>query len=206
MFRPDEYRPVDEIDREKFTEEEIDAAVKELESEDKKVARISVLSVVWTIISTVYAIVSTGFLLARKWVSGTVGYALLGVLILYVGVFIGMVVAMLGNLRASAAQTKGFKTAINIIKPAMNIVLIVFAIIEVVGIAEKQVGVGQLALLVLTLVVAVVQLGLRIWLIIEKIRTKKVAKGYRVSVERYVDGEKKRKNLAAKIKEKHYSD
>ena len=206
-FVPSEYKPKEYIDRDSFTEEQIAdvRAEAELAFVNKQVSRISVVSVIWTIISTLYAIISTCFLVARKWVDSTAAYILIGILVLYVGMFIGMAVMSFGDLKGAKKKASGFKTATGFMKVLMHIVLIALAIVEVVGVST-DLDAGKLIVLIATLVVVVVQLGIKITLLFAKAARKRETRGYKVNIERYVDGAKQKKKFTTKLKEKKYSD
>lgn len=205
-YIPKDYETVDNIDREKYSEEEINEARKSVEEHNKRVKGLSVLSMIWTCLSTIYAIASTIVLLARRWVENTVSYVLIGILVLYVGMFIGVAVAAFANPKAGKKPLKGFKTALKFLKPIMSIVLVALAITELVGIASDSLSIPKIVFMVATILIAAGQLAIRIWLACAKIKAKKVAKGFKVRIERYVDGKKKKKSVVTKIKEKQFSD
>lgn len=205
-YAPKEYTPVDNIDREVFSDEEIEFARKEVESQNKQVKGLSILSVVWTFVSTVYAIVSACVLISRRWVEHTVTYVLIGILVLYVGVFIGVVAAAFASPKDGKKSMKGLKTALKFLKPVMTIVLVALSITEVVAVAGVGFSLARLPFMVFTMLVAFLQIAFRVLLLIAKARANKIAKGYAVRVERFVDGKKTKKGLRAKLQEKRYKD
>ena len=92
IFSPktQEVKPVDQ----KYSQEEVQAAqaVVEQEEKDKGMSVVQRLSVVWTIVSTVSAIVSTCTFVAKKWVDSAYAYALIPMLVVLVITFVALVV------------------------------------------------------------------------------------------------------------------
>ncbi len=205
-YIPKNYEVVDNIDREKYSDDEIEVVRKEVEAQDKCVKGLSVVSVIWTFISTVYAIASTCVLISRRWVESKISYVLIGILVLYVGIFIGVAVAAFTSPKEGKKNMKGLKTTLKFLKPIMSIVLVALAVTELVAVAVEPLSIPRVIVMSFTMFVAFVQLVLRVLLVFAQIRAKKIAKGYRVRLERYVDGKKRKKGLATKIKEKQYSD
>ncbi len=205
-YIPREYEEKDVIDREKYSEEEIELARRQVIEQDKKVSRLTLLSVIWTIVTTIYVIASTCTLLAKRWVDSTIAYVLIAILVLYIGVFIGLAAAALSNPKDGKKNVKGIKTALKILKPLMSIVLVALAVVELVGIAENIFDLPKLMFMIFTLLVAVVQLALRFTLLAARIERSRVSKGYKVNLARYVDGKKKKKSVRQKLAEKRYND
>ena len=203
-YVPKEYSAVDNIDRDKYSEEEIERAREEVASQNKRVKGLSILSVIWTFLSTVYAIVSSCILISRRWVEHTVTYVLIGILVLYVGIFIGVAIAAFASPKDGKKNMKGVKTALKFLKPIMSIVLVALSITEVIAVSEGAFSLAKVAFMVLTMLVAFLQIAFRVLLLVAKARAKKIAKGYEVRVERYIDGIKKKKGFRAKLKEKQY--
>lgn len=205
-YSPNDYTPVDNIDRENFSDEEIELMRAEVKANDKRVKGLNTLSVIWTFVSTVYAIVSTCLLISRRWVESKISYVLLGILVLYVGIFIGFAVAAFASPKQGKKNMKGLKTALKFLKPIMSIVLIALSVTEIIAIAHDAFSIAKIIFMVLTMLVAFVQLFLRVLLLVAKIKAKRVAKGFEVRLERYVDGIKKKKSLLNKLREKRYTD
>lgn len=205
-YVPKDYEVVDKIDKQKFSDEDIELAKKQVEAQNKRVKGLSVLNVVWTFLSTVYAIASTCVLISRRWVESRISYVLIGILVLYVGIFIGVAIAAFSSPKDGNKSLKGLKHALKFLKPIMSIVLIALAIAEVIAIAEEAFSIPKILFMIVTMLVAFLQLVLRATLLVAKMQAKKVAKGFEVRMERYVDGKKKKKSLGTKLKEKRYSD
>lgn len=205
-YVPKEYSAVDNIDRDKYSEEEIDRAREEVASHNKRVKGLGILSVIWTFLSTVYAIVSACVLIFRRWVDHTVTYVLIGILVLYVGIFIGVAVCAFASPKDGKKSMKGVKTALKFLKPVMSIVLVALSITQVVAVSMDAFSISKVFFMVFTMLVAFLQIAFRVLLLVAKARAKKIAKGYEVRVERFIDGQKKKKGFRAKLKEKRYRD
>ncbi len=204
-YAPKEYTAVDNIDRDKYSEEEIERARAEVSSKNKRVKGLGILSVIWTFLSTVYAITSTCILISRRWVDHTVTYVIIGILVLYVGIFIGVAAAAFTSPKEGKKNMKGLKVAVKFLKPIMSIVLVALSITQVVAVAGDEFSIAKVIFMVFTMLVAFLQITFRLLLLVAKTKAKKIAKGYRVRVERYVDGKKKKKGFRAKLQERHYN-
>ena len=205
-YAPKEYVAVDNIDREKYSEEEIERAREEVSSKNAPVKKLGILSVVWTFVSTVYAIISTCVLLSRRWVDNTITYVLIGILALYIVVFICVAIVAFTSPKAGKKNMKRLKGALKFLKPIMSIVLVALSITEVVAVSGDAFSLSKVPFMVFTILIAFLQIVFRALLLVAKTRTKKIAKGYKVRVERYVDGQKKKKGVRAKLQEKRYRD
>ncbi len=180
---------------------------KAVEAEDKKITAIGKISIVWTVISTVYAIASTCLLIWRGWVPHTVSYVLVGILALYVCVFITLVVLVFRNPKSGKKNVNIYKKIFQIFKIVVNIVYLVMTAISLAGMT--QVGMNEVfkwILFALSFGVAVIQLGLKVALLVMKIARMIIAKKFRVEVERFIDGRRQKKNLRAKLEERKYAE
>ena len=203
-FVPKDYAE-EGVDLSQYEEEEIRRAIEEVKAKDKRVSLVSRLSVVWTLISTIYTIASTCFLISRRWVDHVFSYVLIGVMVLYVGIFIGLIAFAFDNPKRSGEKAKVFKKLFSILKTFMNIAFIVLAIMQIVALTDAH-GAGFLRYLILgvTLLVAVVQLALKLTLLFMRARRKHVAKGYRVRIKRFANGKEKKHSAMDSFKEHLY--
>lgn len=203
-YIPKEYQPVDNIDRTTYSDEEIENAKQAVAEQSKQVKELSRLSVIWTCVSTIYAIVSTSLLISRNWVNSTVSYVLIGILALYVAIFIGAAVAAIISPKAGKKSLKGLKTAIGMLKPAMSVVLVALSIAQIVGVSGDAFTISKLPFMIFSILVPFLQVAFKFALFVVKARTKRISRTYRVRVERYVNGKRTKKSVKAKFKEKRY--
>lgn len=175
--------------------------------EDKKISVISKLSLIWTVISTVYAIFSTCLFIARGWVPNTVSYVLVGVLALYVVVFILLIVLTVRNPKYGKRNVGLYKKLLKIFKAIANIAFLVLTAISLAGmtIVGMQ-GVMKWILFCASFAVALIQLGLKVVLLAIKIGRMYVASKFKVEIVNFVDGKKQKKNLRAKLQENKYKE
>ncbi|MDE6302811.1 MAG: hypothetical protein K2M36_04425 [Clostridia bacterium] len=175
--------------------------------EDNKISAVSKLSLIWTVISTVYAIFSTCLFIARGWVSNTVSYVLVGVLVLYVAVFILLIVLTVRNPRYGKRNVGLYKKLLKIFKAIANIAFLVLTAISLAGMTVVGMqGMMKWILFCLSFAVALVQLGLKVVLLAMKIGRMYVAKRFKVEIVQFVDGKKKRKSLRARLQENKYKE
>ena len=175
--------------------------------EEKRISVLSKISLVWTVISTVYAIVSTCLFVARGWVSGVASYVLVGVLSLYVIVFIVLIVLTVRNPKNCKRNVGLYKKLLKIFKLTANVVFLVLTAISLASIAVVGLdGVFKWIAFILSFAVALVQLGLKVVLLVSKLARMSVARKFKVEVVSFVDGRKQKKNLRAKLEEKKYRD
>lgn len=114
-----EVKPVDQ----KYSQEEIQAAqaIVEQEEKDKGMSVVQRLSVVWTIVSTVYAIVSTCTFVAKKWVDSAYAYALIPMLVVLVITFVVLVVLTFKDKKKLQTNVKNYKKILGIFKAFVNV-------------------------------------------------------------------------------------
>ena len=180
-------------------------AQNELVKQDKKSSKISKISAIWTIISTIYAIVTTGIFIGRGWVSQIAAIVLLCILGVYICVFIVLVVVTFKDAKGGATQVKMYKKTLGIFKAIANVVLLSFTAVSMVGMSLEGVdGVLKLIMFIVTFAVGVVQLGLKITLFVMKLIRIQIAKKFKVEFYKFVDGKRKKKSLALKIEESRY--
>lgn len=174
--------------------------------QQKKASVINRIGMIWTLLSTVYAIFSTCLFIARGWVSHTVTYVLISVLCAYVITFIVLCVLSFKDPKSGKKHTKTYKKTLKVFKAVVNIVFLALTAISMVGMTMNGMNVVKIIVFSLTFLVAAVQLGLSIARLVMRFTQLHIAKVYSVKVERFVDGHRKRKGVADKIKESKYKD
>ncbi len=177
----------------------------ELQKQDKKSSVVTKISAVWTIISTLYAIATTGIFIGRGWVSHVASIVLACILGVYVCVFIVLVVFTFKDAKGGTKQVKLYRKTLKIFKAIANVVLLSLAAVSMVGMSFKGIDqVAKLIFFIATFVVAVIQLGLKVTLFAMKLIRMRIAKAFKVEFYKFVDGRKKRKSVAMKYKESRY--
>ena len=135
IFSPktQEVKPVDQ----KYSQEEVQEAqaVVEQEEKDKGMSVVQRLSVVWTIVSTVYAIVSTCTFVAKKWVDSAYAYALIPMLVVLVITFVALVVLTFKDKKKLQTNVKNYKKILGIFKAFVNVFFLAISAVSMAGIA-----------------------------------------------------------------------
>lgn len=194
-----------------ITEDELkEAAIQkqdELQKQDKKSSVVTKISAVWTIIFTLYAIVTTGIFIGRGWVSHVASIVLASILGVYVCIFIVLVVFTFKDAKGGTKQVKLYRKTLKIFKAIANVVLLSLSAVSMVGMSFEGIDqVAKLIFFIATFVVAVIQLGLKVTLFVMKLIRMKIAKAFKVEFYQFVDGRKKRKSIAMKYKESKYKN
>ena len=168
------------------TEEEL-AAAKETVKQERKQSRLAKASFAWTVISMLYAIVSGAVLISGKWILAPYSYIMAGLLGVYVVIFVVLVVSFAGDAKAGKKKIKTFKKLFGMFKIFTNIVFLIATAISMAGVVEGR-GTGLLEWIVLgaNMLVAAIQLTLKIWLFVLGIIAKRIGKKYTVKVQTYV--------------------
>ncbi len=204
IFSPktQEVKPVDQ----KYSQEEIQAAqaVVEQEEKDKGMTVVQKLSVVWTIISTVYAIVSTCTFVAKKWVDSAYAYALIPMLVVLVITFVVLVVLTFKDKKKLQTNVKNYKKILGIFKAFVNVFFLAISAVSMAGIATGETSLVKWIVFVATFFVALMQLVLKITKFAMKQVRKAVGKKYKVEMHKFVDGKKKKKSVADSVTEHSY--
>ena len=188
-----------------YSEEEIDLAKSMVvEEEGKKISRLQKVSAIWTVLSTAYAIATTCVSIARGWVDHTLTYVLIALLAVYVVFFIVFVALIFKDPKKGKFGLKTYKKLLKIFKIIVNISFLSLTAVSMAGISSSDMSVWQWIVFVASFVVAAVQLGLNVWLLIFKLARRRIAKYYKVKITRFVDGKRRKKNVADTIEEKTY--
>ncbi len=173
---------------------------------NKETSTLRKISAIWTLVSTAYAIVTTCLFVSRDWVSSTVSYVLIAILAVYIAAFVGLIVYVVRDPKKGTKSTKTYKKVLGIFKAFINVVFLALTAVSLTGMAANDMSVGKWIMFVLTFVVAVVQLGLKICLLVMKLVTKHIAKKYKVKIENYRDGSKKKNGAMDKLTERRYRE
>ncbi|MBQ9276036.1 MAG: hypothetical protein IJ226_00395 [Clostridia bacterium] len=206
-FSPSSYRVRENSAlSEKYSEDEIMNARAQVEREfAKKDRHLRRFDTVWTIISTVFAIITTSILLAKNWVEGAVSYVILGLLIAYVAAFM-VLCAVVYKHPENSGSMKAYGKAIKIFKALTNLAFLVLTAITMAGLLQSGEGldlkrgfifVGNAILGVVKLVISLVSLA-------RFISRRHIARNYSVRVSNFRDGEMQRKTAGDRRKEKRY--
>ncbi len=186
------------------TEEEL-AAAKETVKQERKQSRLAKASFAWTVISMLYAIVSGAVLISGKWILAPYSYIMAGLLGVYVVIFAVLVVSFAGDAKAGKKKIKTFKKLFGMFKIFTNIVFLIATAISMVGVVDGR-GTGLLEWIVLgaNMLVAAIQLTLKIWLFVLGIIAKRIGKKYTVKVQTYVNGVVKEHKTKSAVMSKLY--
>lgn len=206
MFTPSSYDPESKTDFSEFSEEEIEKARAEVDSEHaKKNKRLRAFEIAWSIISTVFAIISTSILLVKNWVDGVVSYVILAILIVYILVFI-VLCGLLYRKPYSNLNIKAYGKIIKIFKVLANIAFLVLTAITMAAMVRENhsLNLAQWLVFIGNLIVAGVKLVIKIISLVRYIAHRHVSKNYSVQVTRYVDGEEQKKSFSDKREERKY--
>lgn len=185
-------------------EEELTAA-KETAKQERKQSRLAKASFAWTVISMLYAIVSGAVLISGKWILAPYSYIMAGLLGVYVVIFAVLVVSFAGDAKAGKKKIKTFKKLFGMFKIFTNIVFLIATAISMVGVVDGR-GTGLLEWIVLgaNMLVAAIQLTLKIWLFVLGIIAKRIGKKYTVKVQTYVNGVVKEHKTKSAVMSKLY--
>ena len=203
IFSPktQEVKPVDQ----KYSQEEVQAAqaVVEQEEKDKGMSVVQRLSVVWTIVSTVYAIVSTCTFVAKKWVDSAYAYALIPMLVVLVESEI-LASIIRKDKKKLKTNVKNYKKILGIFKAFVNVFFLAISAVSMAGIATGETSLVKWIVFAATFFVALVQLVFKITKFAMKQVRKAVGKKYKVEMHKFVDGKKKKKSVADSVTEHSY--
>lgn len=176
-------------------------AVKEPSKREKAVA---LASAIWTLICTLYSIVSVCSFVAKGWVDTTFSRVLIVMLAVYIVIFIVLAVLTLKNPQKRKGDMKTYKKTLGIFKAFVNVVYLAISAVSMAGIASGETSLGQWIVFGVTFAIALVQLGLKIASFAFKRIKKAVGKKFKVEVSRYQDGKKKSKTIADGVDEHLY--
>ena len=123
-----------------YTSEQVGKAIAEViaEEENKELTTFQKIDVVWTVISTLYAIASVCTFVAKKWVDSVYTYALIPMLAVFVGVFIALVVLTFKDPKKLKTNVKTYKKVLAIFKAFVNVFFLALTAVSMVGIATGK--------------------------------------------------------------------
>lgn len=187
----------------RFTSVKTDTVERAAERQGK----LQIASFVWTIISTLYTVGAVIYFIANKWVSSKYNAVLIGLVVAWVIALI-VILALAFSKHDAVNGNKALKIyrkALKIFKNLINILFLVITAVSMAGVVSGGVDdLTQWAMLAVMMLVAVIQLVLKIALIVIKIILRRRGKGNMVEVSTYVNGEKKENKTQTKLLRKFY--
>lgn len=190
------------------TEEERAAAAEaraEEQRESRKQSRLAKASFAWTVISMLYAIISGAVLISGHWILAPYSYIMAALLGVYVLLFVVLVCWYTDDVKKGRKKIKVFKKLFGMFKVFTTLVFLIATAVSMVGVVEGR-GTGLIEWLVLgaNMLVAAVQLSLKIALFIIGIVAKRVGKKYTVKVQTYINGVGKDNKAKSAVMSKLY--
>lgn len=191
-----------------YTSEQVGKAIAEViaEEENKKLTTFQKIDVVWTVISTLYAIASVCTFVAKKWVDSVYTYALIPMLAVFVGVFIALVVLTFKDPKKLKTNVKTYKKVLAIFKAFVNVFFLALTAVSMAGIATGKPDLVKWIVFGFTFFVALVQLSLKITKFAMRCAKNSLSKKFKVEMHNFKDGVKKKKTSSDKIKENSYNE
>lgn len=174
------------------------------EKQSKKARTIALASAIWTIVCTLYSIVSVCSFVAKGWVDTTFSRVLVVMLVVYVIIFVVLVVLTVKNPEKRKGDVKAYKKTLGIFKAFVNVVYLAISAVSMAGLAWGETSLGQWITFVATFLLAIVQLALKISSFVFKQVRKSVGKKFKVEVQRFSDGKKKSKQATDVVNEHFY--
>ena len=190
------------------TREQVGKATAEViaEEENKKLTTFQKIDVVWTVISTLYAIASVCTFVAKKWVDSVYTYALIPMLAVFVGVFITLVALTFKDPKKLKTNVKTYKKVLAIFKAFVNVFFLALTAVSMAGIATGKPDLVKWIVFGFTFFVALVQLSLKIAKFAMRCAKNSLSKKFKVEMHNFKDGVKKKKTSSDKIKENSYNE
>lgn len=179
-----------------------DAPIERMPS--KRTKALAMASAIWTLVCTLYSIVSVCSFVLKGWVDTTFSRVLIVMLAVYIVIFIVLAVLTLKNPQKRKGDVKAYKKTLGIFKAFVNVVYLAISAVSMAGIASGETSFWQWVVFGVTFLIALVQLGLKIASFIFKSVTKAVGKKFKVEVARYRDGKKRGKNAVDSVEEHLY--
>lgn len=170
----------------------------------KRAKALAMASAIWTLISTLYSIVSVCSFVAKGWVDTTFSRVLIVMLAVYIVIFIVLIILTLKNPQKRKGDVKAYKKTLGIFKAFVNVVYLAISAVSMAGIASGETSLGQWIVFGATFIIALVQLGLKLSSFIFKRVKKAVGKKFKVEVARYKDGKKQSKTATDSVEEHLY--
>ena len=170
-----------------------------VDAEDRRKRAGTIFSFIWTIISIIYTIAMTAYLMSKHWVNDQFTIVLsiiLAFFIVIVLVLVGLFFTDLDRIKTHDKTLKAVGFLIRLFKAALNITFVAITAISVAGIAYdgfSMDAVKEWAVVIATMFVAVVKLFLVVFnFVAPKVIRHKFSKGtyYKTT---YIDGQKQAK-------------
>ena len=150
-------------------------------------------------------IVSGATLIVNDWILAPYSYILLAMLCVYVVVFVAIVAYYAGDAKRGKKNVKTLKKLFGMFKIFTTLVFLIATAISMTGVVEaKGTGLWQWVVLCANIVVAAVQLSLKITLFVFKIVARKVGKHYTVKAQTYINGKLKEQKAKSYVMSKLY--
>lgn len=170
----------------------------------KRTKVLAYVSAIWTLVCTLYSIVSVCSFVAKGWVDTTFSRVLIVMLAVYIVIFIVLVVLTFKNPEKRKGDVKTYKKTLGIFKAFVNVVYLAISAVSMAGIASGDTSLLQWVMFGATFLIALVQLSLKIASFVLKRVKKAVGKKFKVEVARYKDGKKQSKTVADSVDEHLY--
>lgn len=189
--------------------EEKDAATVAAEQaelkEERKQSRLAKVSFAWTVVSVLYAIISGTLLISNNWILAPYSYIMAGLLAAYVVFFAAIVIFYAGDVKRGKKQIKVFKKLFGMFRIFTTLVFLIATAMSMVGVVDaKGTGLWQWVVLGANILVAAVQLSLKIALFVINLTVKRLGRKYTVKVQTYVNGVVKENKATSKVMSKFY--
>ncbi len=189
-----------------YSHEQIEQATKEAIAEErgKDLTVFQKINVAWTLISTLYAIVSVCTFIAKKWVDSVYTYALIPLLAIFIIVFIALAVLTFKDPKRLKNGVSTYRKALGVFKAFVNVFFLALTAVSMAGIATGEPNLVKWIVFGFTLLVALVQLALKITKFAMRCAKKSLGKKYKVEIHNFKNGERKKKTNSDKMKERSY--
>lgn len=181
------------------------AATEAEKKEERKQSRLAKASFAWTVISVLYALVSGAVLISENWILSPYSYVMAGLLAVYVVFFAVIIFIYAGDVKGGKKKIKTFKKLFGMFRIFTTLVFLVATAMSMVGVVDaKGTGLWQWVVLGANILVAAVQLSLKLSLFIINLTVKKLGQKYTVRVQTYVNGVGKDNKAKSKVMSKIY--
>jgi len=123
-----------------YSHEQIEQATKEAVAEErgKNLTAFQKANVAWTLISTLYAIVSVCTFIAKKWVDSVYTYALIPLLAIFIIVFIALAVLTFKDPKRLKNGVSTYRKVLGIFKAFVNVFFLALTAVSMAGIATGE--------------------------------------------------------------------
>ncbi len=169
----------------------------EIEETKQRKEFVDKLSFFFSIIGNLYAIGSTCFILANRWVNAVAGFVLIALLCVYVVVLVALVIRYRVNARRGKRTIRLYGWALKLFKGVVTLTYFGLTVVSMTAMyAAGDMQAGEFAVFIISFIVAVVQIALKIASIVLSVTLNAVSKKFKVEMHRYVDGQKQKLTAA----------